>query len=199
MHLYENAALWKKCLPQKIYSSTASIKMWSSWTRLSVKSSLWDTIILAHCLLVKLLFKPPLPQAPLSSSHQGPSSEIIPVGWGHVAEPVRLNPNQFLSDGHRKEPNRVYPRLIQSACGRREDDCAIMSSQISFLQAGRQTDGQACSVGWVLEGCPLLPAMEEVAQRQISCLSKVSREKTPGQNPGLEGQGEIEMWWDRGS
>lgn len=77
-----------------------------------------------------------------------------------MAEPVRLNPNQFLSDGHRKVPNRVYARLIQSACGRGEDDCAIMSSLISFLRAGRQADGQACSVGLVLEGCPLPPGTE---------------------------------------
>lgn len=63
---------------------------------------------------------------------------MIPVGSGHVAEPVRLNPNQFLSYGHRKVPNRVYAWLIQSACGWGEDDSAIMSSLISFLQAGRQ-------------------------------------------------------------
>lgn len=55
-----------------------------------------------------------------------------------MAEPVRLNPNQFLSDGRRKVPNRVYARLTQSACGWGEDDCAIMSSLISFRQADRQ-------------------------------------------------------------
>lgn len=55
-----------------------------------------------------------------------------------MAEPVRLNPNQFLSDGRRKVPNRVYAGLIQSACGWGEDDCAIMSSLISFRQAGRR-------------------------------------------------------------
>lgn len=55
-----------------------------------------------------------------------------------MAEPVRLNPNQFLSYGRRKVPNRVYAWLIQSACGWGEDDSAIMSSLISFIQAGRQ-------------------------------------------------------------
>lgn len=72
---------------------------------------------------------------------------MIPVGSGHVAEPVRLNPNQFLSYGRRKVPNRVYAWLIQSACGWGEDDSAIMSSLISFLQAGRQT-GRPAWWGW---------------------------------------------------
>lgn len=82
-----------------------------------------------------------------SSSHDCTSSNIIPVGWGHVAEPVRLNPNQFLSNGRRKVPNRIYARLIQSACGWGKDDCAIMSSLILFRQTGRQT-GRPAQWGW---------------------------------------------------
>lgn len=106
-----------------------------------------------------------------------------------MAEPVRLNPNQFLSHGRRKVPNRVYAWVIQSVCGWGEDDCAIMSFLISFCQA----DGQACSVGLVLEGCLLLPGMAGWAQRQIPCLSRVSQEKTPGQNPELRGHWQKEM------
>ena len=64
-----------------------------------------------------------------------------------MAEPVRLNPNQYLSNGLRKEPNQVYSQLIQSAWG------------AFSRQAGRQADGQACSVGLVLEGCPVPPGM----------------------------------------
>lgn len=64
--------------------------------------------------------------------------KIIALGEKHEAESFRLNPNQFLSSGHRKEPNRVSALLIQSACGWREYDCAIMSSLISFSRADRQ-------------------------------------------------------------
>lgn len=113
---------------------------------MSVELLLWYIyigLLLPRWILIPTLLSPPPP----SSSYQCPSSEIIPVGWGHVAEPVRLNPNQFLSDGHRKVPNRVYAQLIQSACGWGEDVCAIMSSLISFRKAGRQT-GRPAWRGW---------------------------------------------------
>lgn len=69
------------------------------------------------------------------STDSSSESSAAGVGWGSVAGPVSLNPNQFLSDGLRKVPNWVYAWLIQSASGWGEDDCAIKSSLISFHQA----------------------------------------------------------------
>lgn len=79
---------------------------------ITLRYSYWHTA----CWLKSILtLQSPPPPSP--SSHQCPSSDIIPVCWGHVAELVRLNPNQYLSNGLRKVPNQVYAQLIQSACG----------------------------------------------------------------------------------
>lgn len=142
MHLYENKhSIMSVCI--KRYTPRlhlqGNIKVWYSWTSLSVKF-----VTLRYSIPIQTLQSPrPNP----SSSHDCTSSNIIPVGWGHVAEPVRLNPNQFLSNGRRKVPNRIYARLIQSACGWGKDDCAIMSSLILFRQTGRQT-GRPAQWGW---------------------------------------------------
>lgn len=141
-----------------------------------------------HCQVITLRYSISFltlqsPRPKLSSSHHCTTSDIIPIGWGHVAEPVRLNPNQFLSNGRRKVPNRVYAQLIQSACGWGKDDCAIMSSLISFHQADRQ----ACSAGLILEGCPLPPGMAGYAQRQIPWLSKGFTGENTGPKPWTGG------------
>lgn len=62
----------------------------------------------------------------------------------------------------------------------------------NFVSPGRQADGQAFLVGLVPEGCPLPPGKEGWAQCQIPCLSRVSQEKTPGQNHGLRDRGRLE-------
>lgn len=137
------------------------------------------------------------PPTTTSRTAMEPSSNIIPVGWGHVAEPVRLNPNQFLSNGRRKVPNRVYARLMQSACGWGKDDCAIMSSLISFRQAGRQT-GRPAQRGWSWRDAHLPPGTAGWAQRQIPSLSKGFIEENTGpEPPGLKGREGKDMRRDR--
>lgn len=149
---------------------------------------------LTVCQAVTLTFSIPIltlqsPHPKPSPSHYCTSTNIIPVCWGHVAQPVRLNPNQFLSNGRRKVPNRVYARLIQSACGWGKDDCAIMSSLISFRQAGRQT-GRPAQWGWSWRDAHCHQAwLDELSAKYHGC-QRVSVVKTPGQNPGLERQKE---------
>lgn len=137
------------------------------------------------------------PPTTTSRTAMEPSSNIIPVGWGHVAEPVRLNPNQFLSNGRRKVPNRVYARLMQSACGWGKDDCAIMSSLISFRQAGRQT-GRPAQRGWSWRDAHSPPGTAGWAQCQIPSLSKgFIGENTGPEPPGLKGREGKDMRRDR--
>lgn len=142
---------------------------------------------------ITILFSHLPPPALLSLYHQWPSAETTPHGWGHVAEPVRLNPNQFLSSGRTKAPNRVYALLMQSACRWGGDDCAIMSSLISFSQA----DEQGCLVGFVLEGCPQPHGRNECDHCQMPGLSEVYLRRYRFETNWKRGEEKVQRCKDR--
>lgn len=108
--------------------------------------------------------------------------------------PVRLNLNQFLSNGYRKAPNRVYAQLIQSACGWGKDDCAIMSFLILFHQAGRQAGRWvALLCGVHLGRMPTATRHGWMSSAPNTVAVKGFHRRNTGLKPGLERQGQKEM------
>lgn len=103
-----------------------------------------------------------------------------------MAEPFRLNPNQFLSNGRRKVPNRVYAQLIQSACGWGEDDCAIIFP--NFISPGRQAGGAGLLSGVGAGGMPTATRHGWICSAPNTMAVKGFTGENTGPKPGLEEQ-----------